>query len=217
MAAFMGCPDDIILILAETAELASWKAQERQQGTLDMNALLMRASAVENRILVSTIAEANAGPSLSFSAGAAAAVAVGSASDAAAPESIVHPMHSYREHNAPASEQPEGILARTDAVQTHMSASSAAASASTGYSPQPMASGLPAAALSTPLISVSPAIDEGNNSPSLNQNLQSQNLIKQISKVFFETAVLYLASVVNDTNPGSCLFLLLFPSLSTLF
>lgn len=207
----MGCPDDILLILAETAELAHWKAQERQQGTLDTNALLMRASAVENRILVSTIAEANAGPSLSFATGA------GSATDAAAPESIVHPMHSYREHNAPASEQPEGILARTDAVQTHVSASGAAASASTGYSPQPMASGLPAAALSTPLISVSPAIDEGNNSPSLNQNTQSQHLVKQISKVFLETAVLYLASVVNDTNPGSCLFLLRFPSLSTLF
>ena len=194
MAQFMGCPDDILLTLAETSELAQWKAQERQNGTLDMRVLIMRANAIENRIVMSTIAESSTPmlPSLSSSA----------AADATTTESDVRPMHSSREHNAPTPEQAALQLGHSDAVQSRVGASDAASS-SVGPSPPQVATGLPMAMpLSTPSISISPAIG-GKNSPIPSQN--SQNAIRQVSHVFLHTAMLYLASVANDTNPGSSL------------
>ena len=42
MDLLMGCPDEVLLILAETADLAQWKRQERRLGTLSTRDLLRR-------------------------------------------------------------------------------------------------------------------------------------------------------------------------------
>lgn len=195
MTQLMGCPDDILLILAETAELAQWKAHEAQNGMLDMNVLLMRASEIENRVLVSTIAQSAMPLSFASLAGAAAG--------AATTESHMHPTHPSGEHSALTPEQAELLPGQSAAVQSHVGASGATSS-SGGLTPEQVATGLPMAmSLGTPSISVS-SPSGGSNSPTSNQ--KSQNLAKQVSQVFLHTAGLYLASVVNDTNPGSSYF-----------
>ncbi|KAF7985733.1 hypothetical protein HWV62_2340 [Athelia sp. TMB] len=50
MESLTGCPDDVMLGLAEASALAYWKAQEQQNGRLSMRELIRRGNDIEQRL-----------------------------------------------------------------------------------------------------------------------------------------------------------------------
>jgi len=49
-----GCPDDVVLGIAEVSALAHWKAQERQNGCLSLRELIRRGDAIEQQLRTHT-------------------------------------------------------------------------------------------------------------------------------------------------------------------
>jgi C6 transcription factor Pro1 len=74
LRALTGCPDDVLLALAEASALAHWKAHELRAGTLSVRELVRRADALE-RALRQGAAAAAAAQHRRHSYDAAAAVA----------------------------------------------------------------------------------------------------------------------------------------------
>lgn len=50
MDVFMGCPDDVMLALAQTADLAHWKAQKKSNRCLSVRELVDRAAGIEQEL-----------------------------------------------------------------------------------------------------------------------------------------------------------------------
>lgn len=76
MDSLTGCPDDVILGIAEVSALAYWKAQEQQNGRLSMRELIRRGDIIEQQLRTHTepesfaeVDQAPMHPSLSSSGG----------------------------------------------------------------------------------------------------------------------------------------------------
>jgi hypothetical protein len=54
MDSLTGCPDDVMLAIAEVSALAHWKAQEKQNGCLSMRELIRRGDAIEQQLRTHT-------------------------------------------------------------------------------------------------------------------------------------------------------------------
>jgi hypothetical protein len=54
MDSLTGCPDDVILGIAEVSALAHWKAQEQRNGCLSMRELIRRGDAIEQQLRTHT-------------------------------------------------------------------------------------------------------------------------------------------------------------------
>lgn len=59
MDSLAGCPDEVMLGIAEVSALAHWKAQEQQNGSLSMRELIRRGDVIEQQLRA---AHANTGP-----------------------------------------------------------------------------------------------------------------------------------------------------------
>ncbi|KAI5119124.1 hypothetical protein M0805_007870 [Coniferiporia weirii] len=186
MARFMGCPDDVLLILAETAALAQWKSFERQQGTLSNRELLKRGSIIENRLLVSTIAETTGGtPSAFFPRSAAV-------------ETHMHSTQPPSEHSMlpPTTFQPGQIMDAVEPRADTAGASGSTDAVSSGHSPNLLPLTMPATA---PSPSSSVYTKKNDNSP---VEVRSADARQRVAQVFLHTASLYLASIINEPSPG---------------
>ncbi|KAH8117767.1 fungal-specific transcription factor domain-containing protein [Phellopilus nigrolimitatus] len=191
MDLLMGCPDDVLLVLAETAALAQWKAHERQQGTLSNHELFQRGVAIEERLLVSSIAE-----------GAERLLSI---AGSAAHNAHMHPTRPSGEHSGPSPATASAQLGQVHAVGSVVDATGA-----TGASLAPSAT--PAFASASPMLPTniglvaavptptpSSLFTRDRNSPAGNQ---PGDLYKRTAQVFLHTAALFLASVINDPSPG---------------
>jgi len=54
MDSLTGCPDEVVLGIAEVSALAHWKAQEQQNGCLSMRELIRRGDAIEQQLRTHT-------------------------------------------------------------------------------------------------------------------------------------------------------------------
>jgi len=54
MDSLTGCPDEVVLGIAEVSALAHWKAQEQQNGCLSMRELIRRGDAIEQHLRTHT-------------------------------------------------------------------------------------------------------------------------------------------------------------------
>ncbi|KAL5526794.1 hypothetical protein ACEPAF_8519 [Sanghuangporus sanghuang] len=184
MSHFMGCPEDVLLILAETAALAQWKAQERQIGTLSNRELLRRGVAIENRLLVSSIAE-------------------GAAPTASAETAQMHPTRPPGEHSgsSPAmSGSQVGQGGTVSPVSDAIGASrSSVASASTSSFDPLIAGERGTSGLGASGPRVFGTVHDGN----LPDRKYPSDIYQRVGKVFLHTATLYLASVINDPSPSN--------------
>jgi hypothetical protein len=54
MDSLAGCPDEVMLGIAEVSALAHWKAQEQQNGSLSMRELIRRGDAIEQQLRAHT-------------------------------------------------------------------------------------------------------------------------------------------------------------------
>jgi len=61
MDSLTGCPDEVMLGMAEVSALAHWKAQEQQNGSLSMRELIRRGDAIEQQLRAHTGPEFFAG------------------------------------------------------------------------------------------------------------------------------------------------------------
>jgi len=61
MDSLTGCPDEVMLGIAEVSALAHWKAQEQQNGSLSMRELVRRGDAIERQLRAHTGPEFFAG------------------------------------------------------------------------------------------------------------------------------------------------------------
>lgn len=178
----MGCPEDVLLILAEIAALAQWKSQERQTGTLSNRELLRRGVAIENRLLVSSIAE-----------GAAPATAAGIDSAQIPP---TRPL-GERSVPSPAMSGPQvGQRGTATPVSDTTGATRSSAPSTSAGSFDPLIageSGTPAAS--------GPSIFVTDNGNAPDQKYPS-DIYRRVGKVFLHTATLYLASVINEPSPS---------------
>ncbi|KAL5526006.1 hypothetical protein ACEPAG_7344 [Sanghuangporus baumii] len=184
MSHFMGCPEDVLLILAETAALAQWKVQERQIGTLSNRELLRRGVAIENRLLVSSIAE-------------------GAAPTSSTETTQMHPTRPRGEHSGSSPAMPgsqvgqEGTVSPvSDAVGA--SRSSVASASTSSFDPSIVGergtSGLGASG---------PHVFRTAHDGNAPDRKYPSDLYQRVGKVFLHTATLYLASVINDPSTSN--------------
>ncbi|KAL5503906.1 hypothetical protein ACEPAH_7977 [Sanghuangporus vaninii] len=189
MSHFMGCPEDVLLILAETAALAQWKAQERQIGTLSNRELFRRGAAIENRLLVSSIAE-------------------GAAPTASTETTQMHPTRPPGEHSGSSPKMLGSQVGQGDTVSPVSDAigasrSSVASASMSSFDPLIVGErGTPA--LGTPALGASgPHVFRTVHDGNAPDRKYSSDIYQRVGKVFLHTATLYLASVINDASPSN--------------
>ncbi|THG94810.1 hypothetical protein EW145_g8073, partial [Phellinidium pouzarii] len=188
----MGCPDDVLLILAETAALAQWKARQRQLGTLSNRELIVRGDAIEHRLLVSTIAEtAERRPAVYFPgtrAGTGADVATATAT--ATVDAQMRPEYST---SSPPTAAASAAVSSSDnsALMTPVASGLAVPAPAPAPAPGPFSAS--AASLS---------VFTTKNDDNALEETRPTDLNKRVGQVFLHTAALYLASVINEPNPS---------------
>lgn len=209
----MGCPDEVLLILAETADLAQWKRQQHQLGILSVKELVRKGEAIE-AMLNKYVTPANA-----------------------MQIQHMHPSRPSGEHNAPPlaalvqTERMNVVVPLTETTGASGSASALSRPVSAHTSPARQSILLPtqsssaltadpsilSSASSAPLkMNTLNVSSRPSSSPSLHArselqgglagNLPEENnqpdTMHLVSVVFRETATLYLHSVINDPSPG---------------
>lgn len=209
----MGCPDAVLLILAETADLAQWKRQQHQLGILSVKELVRKGEAIE-AMLNEYVTPANA-----------------------MQIQHMHPSRPSGEHNAPPlaalvqTERMNVVVPLTETTGASGSASALSRPVSAHASPARQSVSLltqassaltadpsiPSSASSALLKMNVPSVSSGpSSSPSLYARSELQgspagnlpegnnppDTLHLVSTVFRETAALYLHSVINDPSPG---------------
>lgn len=208
----MGCPDEVLLILAETADLAQWKRQQHQLGILSVKELVRKGEAIE-AMLNEYDTPANA-----------------------MQIQHMHPSRPSGEHNAP----PLAALVQTERMNivvpltgtTGASGSASALSRPVSAHASPARQSISVPTQSSSALTADPSIPSSASSALLKMNVPNvsgpssspssyarselqgslagnlpegnnqPDTIHLVSAVFRETATLYLHSVINDPSPG---------------
>ena len=231
MELLMGCPDNVLLVFAETAALAYWKTQERLRGTLSTRELIRRGDAIERSLVhssaVSTFANRGESNTTTITSGGASA------------DTHMHPPRPSGEHNAPlapalslsASAQPghagvvdpvpatTGVMISAAHTSVAVPAVGPAAPGESEQLPAQDVASTPKAAFSTVYptgISVattgSPDIRRQTGSDTdLPAGNSAVDLHRSIADVFRQTAALYLQTVINEPSPGTYILFLSLP------
>ncbi|KZW02896.1 hypothetical protein EXIGLDRAFT_730989 [Exidia glandulosa HHB12029] len=168
MDGLMGCPDEVMLTIAEAANLANWADRKRSEGKLSVRELVARADAIERELRTQEALRAFETSS--------------SRTDFNEFDRLLReplPEHETGSHISSASS----------------SASSVPSPGSNFVSVSPMAS-MPGSNLASPMPPVPPL-----PTPSLPQPTQEDEMRAQVSKVFRESAILYLYTVMSGPHP----------------
>lgn len=209
----MGCPDEVLLILAETADLAQWKRQQHQLGILSVKELVRKGEAIE-AMLNEYITPANV-----------------------MQIQHMHPSRPSGEHNAPPlaalvqTERMNVVVPLTGTTGASGSASALSRPVSAHASPPRQSISLPTQSssalaadpsipssassalmkINVPNVSSGPSLSpssyarselRGSLAGNLPEGNNQLDTIHLVSAVFRETATLYLHSVINDPSPG---------------
>ncbi|KLO08799.1 hypothetical protein SCHPADRAFT_893612 [Schizopora paradoxa] len=188
MEQLMGCPDGVLLVLIETAALAHWKEVERARGALSTRELLRRGDAIEDMLR----AEAQWAEAQEQQQQMASAMHTEHTMS-----SHMHPSRPSGEHNAPPPNAPSqfahGHVVGPAAGATGASGSASGMSAMlaanmSGNTGTPTGSARPSPRTHT--ANLAPAQTTGTNT----------DLFITVTKIFCETAGLYLQTVVNEPS-----------------
>jgi hypothetical protein len=230
MQATMGCPDAVLLAIAETAELAHWRDQEKKQGSLSNRELNRRADLIEQdlkickeeleleearAVLASSAMASSANGAFFGNAYANTTTGMGIVNTAgSAPgtpsstsgESDPSMLHVTPNGGAPITLPFEGMTDATSNMQ-QLQTSAAVTPLSARFS-----LALPSITLPAPTGESrrqSPASSSGSTArsspstdPALPAGLSEGDIRRRAAKIFLEGASLYLQTVVSDSNPN---------------
>lgn len=208
----MGCPDEVLLILAETADLAQWKRQERRLGTLSTRDLLRRGEAIE-LMLRDYISAASAmqvqhmrpprpsgehnAPSLDALLQSKQMDVVRPVTDTAgASESTATSSRPATTHTVTTAHIDSIASEPASESGTNMSITAGASSSTLELTMQ----GSSSSPIAAPLYGRQSVL-QSNQDDALPETNHS-DIAEQISAVFQETAALFLQSIINDPSPG---------------
>jgi hypothetical protein len=230
MQATMGCPDAVLLAIAEIADLAAWRGQEKKQGSLSYRELNLRADAIEQDLRACKeeldLEEARAVLASSSGVRSAQGSYFGN-SYANTTTGMSMPNVSMSAPGTPSSTSGESVSSFMHANATPngagpialplISVSEAGGTSVHGQSgaPSPTAdffatfSGAQAAAAASHASRRNSSSSNGSTTrispvtdPALPQGLSDAEIRRRTGRIFLEGASLYLQSVVNDSNPN---------------
>lgn len=209
----MGCPDEVLLILAETADLAQWKRQQHQLGILSVKELVRKGEAIE-AMLNEYITPANvmqiqhmhpSRPSGEHNAPPLAALVQTERMN------VVVPLTGTTGASGSASALSRPVSAHASPARQSISVPTQSSSALTADPSIPSSASSALLKINVPNVSSGPSSSPSSyarselqgslagNVPEGNNQLDTIHLV---SAVFRETATLYLHSVINDPSPG---------------
>jgi hypothetical protein len=229
MQATMGCPDAVLLAIAEIADLAAWRDQEKKQGSLSYRELNLRADAIEQDLRTCKeeldLEEARAVLASSSGVRSAHGAYFGN-SYANTTTGMSMPNVAMSAPGTPSSTSGESVSSFMHANATPngagpitlplISVSESGVTPAQGQSgaPSPTADffsafpAAPAAAASSASPRNSPSSSGSTTrispvtDPALPQGLSDAEVRRRTGRIFLEGALLYLQLVVNDSNPN---------------
>lgn len=193
----MGCRDEVMLTIAEAANLASWAEQKRKAGKLSVRELVARADAIERELRIQEAIRAFETSS--------------SRTDTNEWDRILQ--------EAQQQDQEEGTLQSSSAnsstsslpspesnqsnhlVSPHVLPSPMPGSALTSPLPPPPSLPPPPALAPPPLLPAPPSVSPSLPPPLPPQPSPEDEMREQVSKVFRESAILYLYTVMSGPHP----------------
>lgn len=226
MQATMGCPDAVLLSIAEIADLAAWRDQEKKQGSLSYRELNLRADTIEQDLRSCKeeleLEEARAVLASSSGVQSANGTYFGSAyantttgmsmpgvttSAPGTPSSTSGESVSSFVHSTPNGTGPITLPASFSDVGMSSSQAHGAVDSPTSdfFSAFPGVTA-PAVSSASPRNSSSSSGSTTRiipvSDPALPQGLSEAEIRRRVSIIFLEGTSLYLQSVVNDSNPN---------------
>lgn len=230
MQATMGCSDAVLLALAETAELAQWRDQEKKQGSLSNRELNRRADLIEQDLRACKeeleLEEARAVLASSAMASGANGAFFGNAyantttgmgiinATTSAPgtpsstsgESVPSMLHATPNESGPIPLPFDGMAdtsVTVPLVQTAVDVTPLSSRFSLPLSATPLPIALNESRRPSPASSSGSTARSGSaTDPSLPAGLSEGDIRRRAARIFLEGALLYLQTVVSDSNPN---------------
>ena len=222
MQATMGAPDAVLLSIAEIADLAAWKDQEKKQGSLSYRELNLRADAIEQDLRLCKeeleLEEARAVLASSSGVQSANGAYFGSAY-ANTTTGMTIPGVATSAPGTPSSTSGESVSSFMHAtpsgaapISLPLSFPEASTASTQGTSPTAdLFSAFPGGAAPVGSNASRPNTSSSGGSttriipvsdPVLPQGLSDTEVRRRTARIFLEGTSLYLQSIVNDSNPN---------------